>query len=226
MYMIFAQFQKNQISLQGVPVGNILNRRCGFSALTTWLLLVLACAISGCATPYLDNGTPEISVSEYRKPASPQAVQLVFEFQTKGAPNAFATKHLKEQVLAQVRESGLFASASEEPAAGAALLSVTLDNVPVTSESDAMSKGFVTGLTFGLAGSQVTDGYICTVKYLPANGAPLVKTARHAIHSTMGAAADPSGATKMESFEIAVRTMTRQVLSQALNSLSRDPDFK
>jgi len=157
-----------------------------------------------------------------KKVAQPKPVQLVFEFQTKGAPNARATDLLKEAVIKQVKESGLFSSIEAAPTE--AMLNITLNNVPLTE--DAASKGFVTGLTFGLAGSAVTDGYICTVTYLPAGQAkPIVKTAKHAIHTTLGNANPPAGAQKSTNVEEAVRTMAQEVLSNALKDLSFDESF-
>jgi hypothetical protein len=99
-----------------------------------------------------------------------------------------------------------------------------LNNVALSD--DAFSKGFVTGLTFGLAGSQVSDGYICTARFTPASGQGAVtKSARHAIHTVLGVAASPGNATKATNLEEAAHTMQRQVLSQVLNDLSRDPAF-
>jgi hypothetical protein len=151
-------------------------------------------------------------------------VQLLFEFQTKGVANARATTLLKPKIQAQVESSGLFAGVSDTPAADGALLSVTLNNVPLSD--DAFSKGFVTGLTFGLAGSQVSDGYVCTARYTTTNGAaPVAHQARHAIHTTMGATSSPGNAAKAENIDSAVTTMTRQILSNVLNDLSQDPAF-
>lgn len=183
-----------------------------------------ALALSGCASFYVDTATKEIPVEAYKKPASAKPVQVVFEFQTKGVANAAATKLLSPQVMEQIKGSGLFSEVKETPVADGALLSVVLNNVPLTD--DAFSKGFVTGLTFGLAGSQVSDGYICTMKYLPApQAAPITKTARHAIHTVLGAKEGPANGTKMESVEMAVKTMTRQIVSTALDDLSHDPAF-
>lgn len=185
----------------------------------------LALGLTGCASVYVDTATKEVSASTFKKTASPKPVQFIFDFQTKGVANATATKYLSEQVTAQIKESGLFSSVQSEPVADGGLLSLVLNNVPLTE--DAAGKGFVTGLTFGLAGSQVTDGYICTVKYLPsAQGAPISKTARHAIHTVLGAKEDPPNATKAESIEVAVRTMTRQIVSNVLNDLSQDTGFQ
>lgn len=186
---------------------------------------LLALTLSGCASFYVDTATKEIPVEAYKKPATPRPVQVVFEFQTKGVANASATQFLSSQVNDQIKGSGLFSEVKETPVAGGALLSVMLNNIPLTD--DAAAKGFVTGLTFGLAGTQVTDGYVCTLKYLPTSQTtPITKTARHAIHTVVGAKEDPVNATKMESVELAVKTMTRQVVSTALDDLSRDPGFQ
>lgn len=187
--------------------------------------VVMAVALTGCATAYVDATTKEINSAEFKKPAATQPVQLLFEFQTKGAPNGQATELLKKQITEQVQSSGLFSMVDDKPVNNGAILSIALNNVPVTD--DAFSKGFVTGMTFGLVGSQVTDGYVCTVKYLtPQQPQPITKAARHAIHAVIGAGAAPPNGVKAESIEAAVRTMTRQVLSTALNDLSRDVNFK
>jgi hypothetical protein len=186
--------------------------------------LALVALLSGCASVYVDGAVKEVPASQMSKPAKAMPVQVFFEFQTKGVANAQATSLLKAKVLDQINQSGLFASLVEQPGAGSGQLSITLNNVPMSD--DAFSKGFVTGLTFGLAGSQVSDGYVCTAKYTPGNGAPAVtKSARHAIHTTVGNAAAPGNATKAASMEEAAYTMTRQVLSQVLNDLSKDPSF-
>ena len=182
-------------------------------------------ALAGCASTYVDTAIKEVPASSMKKPAQPQPVQLVFEFQSKGAPNTRATAVLKEDVVKQVTNSGLFAKVANDPTPGIGLLSVTLNNVPLTDNPGA--QGFVTGLTFGLAGSAVSDGYICTVTYLPAGQTkPLVKTARHAIHTTLGNANPPAGAIKAENQLAAVHTMTRDIVSNALKDLSDDPAFQ
>jgi hypothetical protein len=185
---------------------------------------LLLANMTGCASFYLDTATKEVPVEAYKKPAAPKPVQVVFEFQTKGVANATATKFLSAQVMDQVKGSGLFSEVKDTPAADGALLNVVLNNVPLTD--DAFSKGFVTGMTFGLAGSQVSDGYVCNLTYLPtAQSAAISKTARHAIHAVMGAKDAPANGIKVESLESGVKTMTRQVVSTALDALSRDPAF-
>lgn len=189
------------------------------------MLLATTALLGGCASAYLDGGTKEIAAAQFRKPASPAPVQVLFDFQTKGVANAQVTALLRDRVMAQVKSSGLFSDVGTAAVPNGAVLSITLNNVPLSD--DAFSKGFVTGLTFGLAGSQVSDGYICTASYRASgSAAALVKQARHAIHTTMGAAATPGNATKMPDHKEAAFQMTTQVISNVLNDLSQDTNFK
>lgn len=189
------------------------------------IVLVIILNITGCASIYVDNNTKEINSSQFKKPEPLHPAQLLFEFQTKGVANARATDILKSHVIDQVKNSGLFSSVTEGKAEGGAVLSITLNNVPLTD--DAFSKGFVTGLTFGLAGSEVSDGYVCTARYIVGtSNENIVKQARHAIHTTMGAKSAPANATKAASMEEAATLMTRQVVSNVLNDLSHDDKFK
>lgn len=193
--------------------------------LAMFFLLTATVFLTGCATHYLDKGTTEAPVSEFKKPASVQPAQLIFEFQTNGAPNARATAYLKERVLKQALESGLFSELTETPVSSGALLSITLNNVANLDE--AMKKGFLTGLTLGVKGSTVTDGYVCTLKYLPPNTKePITKTAQHAIYTTMGSDPAVEKGLKVDNVQEGVHLMVRQILSQVFKSLSHDPAFK
>lgn len=199
--------------------GGVVIRRMVMAA-----ALAGAALLTGCASVYVDTATKEVPVSQMKKAADPKPVQLVFEFQTKGAPNPRATTLLKDAVTKEVTDTGLFSKVATDPTPNIGMLNVTLNNVPLTE--NAAGKGFVTGLTFGLAGSAVTDGYICTVSYLPAGQTtPIVKVARHAIHTTVGNANPPAGVQKSASMLEAVNQMTRDVLSNALKDLSDDPAF-
>lgn len=189
-------------------------------------ILLAALLSSGCATHYVDTGLRDLQPEQVKKPQAPKPVQLVFEFQTKGVANARATEYLKKHVTELVSRSGVFSAVSAEPVADGSLMSITLNNVPVTSEDDAFSKGFVAGLTFGAAGSVVTDGYICKVTYLGPNAVAVAKEVKHAIHTAVGSADAPANAVKSESMEHAVLTMTRQIVLNGLNDLASDPEFK
>ena len=186
----------------------------------TILLLAGSALLTGCASFYVDTATKEVASTQFKKIAQPRPVQLSFEFQSNGAPNAQATALLRGQVSDQVLASGLFSSVVAD--GKSAMLNVAVNNLP--ADTAAAAKGFVTGLTFGLAGNVVTDYYECKITYLPAGqSTPVVTTARHAIHTKLGAAGDPANAVKSASVEDAVRTMTRQIVSNALNALSQQP---
>lgn len=195
-----------------------------------WRFVSRLCAVSAlimitaCANFYVDVNTKEVNSAEYKKPQPARTAQVLFEFQTKGVMNARATEQLKVKALDQIRSSGLFSSVSDAPTTDGQLLTITINNVPLSD--DAFSKGFVTGLTFGLAGSQVSDGYVCTARYTSRTGQPaIVKQARHAIHTTIGASSAPTNGIKAASAEDAVTTMVRQVLSNLLNDVSKDASF-
>jgi hypothetical protein len=185
----------------------------------------LVLAMSGCATMYVDNGLKDVPISEYPHLQAPKPVQLIFSFETKGTANARATDLLRKDVTGVVTNSQLFAAVSSDPVADGSILSITINNVPVTD--NAFTKGFATGLTFGLAGNVVTDGYVCTIDYLGASGASkITKTKSHAIHTTVGAKAAPANATKAASPKDAVETMARQVVANTLKDLAADPAAK
>jgi hypothetical protein len=203
----------------------LTNPRVRLDGVRRCLAAVALIALTGCANIYVDGATQEVDAAKYKRAAPPHAVQLLVEFQTKGVANARATEHVKARILDQVKRSGIFSAVEEAPVNGGALLAITINNVPL--QDDAFAKGFVTGLTFGLAGSQVSDGYVCTATYTPVRGAaPIIKQARHAIHTTVGAAAAPGNATKVDNVDAAVSTMTRQVVSNVLNDVTNDSSFK
>jgi hypothetical protein len=184
-----------------------------------------AVLLTGCATQYVDGAVKETPATAYARPAQPHPVQVVFEFQTNGKANARATEHVKPMVMDNVKTTGLFSAVGDTPAPNAGTLSVTINNVALTD--DAYRKGFMTGLTFGLAGNVVTDGYVCTVTYLaPGETKPVVKTSKHAIHTAVGSAGAPPGGIKANGIEDAVRTMVRQIMGVTLGDLSHDPAFK
>ena len=190
-----------------------------------WITLLALPILTGCASVYVDGNTKEIDASQFKKPNPTHAVQFLFEFQTSGVPNDLVTHKLRSLVVDQVKTSGLFSSVSEDPVFAGALLTIVVNNVPLTD--DITSKGFVTGFTFGVVGSSVSDGYVCTARYWAnANSAPLTKQARHAIHTSLGTGSPPEGAVKAASNDEAASLMLHQIISNVLNDLSHDAAFK
>lgn len=189
-------------------------------------LAVVACMmLSGCLSMkfYVDPALPSVAKTELVAPAKPQPTHVLFEFRTKGSANATATSQLRGQVVSSVAESGLFSSIS--PAAGdeaAGQLKVVIDNVPLTD--NVAAKGFGTGLTFGLAGSQVTDGYTCQVTYTRGS-TTTTTTVKHALHSTIGNHSGPEGLTPMPAQD-ALNQIIQQMVWNALKDLNAKHAFE
>lgn len=190
-------------------------------------LLALACvtcfALSGCITAkmYVDTALPTVAKNDITSTAQPKPVQILFEFRSKGAANARATEQIRPRIVSVAAESGLFSTVSSMPANGG-VLTVTIDNVPLTD--DAAAKGFGTGLTFGLVGTMVTDGYVCTASY-SRDGKTTEASVKHAIYTTIGNHDGPKGMTAMEP-QAAVNLAMDQIAWNLLKQLSDKHAFE
>lgn len=188
------------------------------------LLPIAFCLLStGCLSTraYLDPGLPQISRADLPVAASRRDVQILPEFRSKGVANAAVTDHLKSRAIAVASESGLFGQVSSQHSPGAAQLHLIIDNVPDTE--NAAAKGFGTGLTLGLAGSLVTDGYKASASY---NDGQQQRSAsvEHAIHTTIGNKAGPEGLAPLQLGD-AVNAMMDQVVWNLLKQLSSQGAF-
>lgn len=182
--------------------------------------------VSGCLsmTPYVDPALGDVKPADRVQVAEKKPVQFMFSFQTNGSANSNATKQLTARATDMVVARDMFSQVSTTPVSSGAVLSVTVNNVP---EANAAGQGFVTGLTFGLAGSKVSDFYIATVKYSAGPGAPTTTVEkRHAIHTTVGAGAGPEGLTPSKSLDEAFSVVLRQLIDNALNEVAKDPSFQ
>lgn len=183
-------------------------------------------SLSGCLsmTSYVDPTLGEISPADKVQVTDKRPVQFIFAFQSNGAANSNATNILSKSATDYVTASGLFSDVSSKPVPGGAILSVTINNVP---EANAAGQGFTTGLTFGLAGSTVSDFYVGTAKYTPGPGLPTAsKERKHTMISTVGATAAPAGLKPAKSTDEAVNTITRQLFEHLLNDIAKDPAFE
>ena len=162
--------------------------------------------------------------------AHPQPVQLLFQFQTKGAPNARATKFTKQTVLDTVKQSGLFSDITDGPAPNGAILSIIVNNVVKKQDmQNAEAKGFGTGLTLGLVGSNVWDHYTSQIDYVASpTASKITRTADHALAIQLGfiTKAPPDGVPVEGGIKGAVFTMVRQIVANPLNALGADPAFQ
>lgn len=138
--------------------------------------------LTGCIVPkaYIDP--------QYRAPSqdeivitNPKPVKLVVTGLTNDKPNKGATKTWTKEVTAALTKSKAF-TLTDAP--DAAVLEISINNV--ADVQDAMAKGFVTGMTFGLSGSVVTDRYVMTATYTENGAKTFSGEYKHAIHTVVG----------------------------------------
>ncbi|WP_027797131.1 hypothetical protein [Paraburkholderia acidipaludis] len=184
----------------------------------------LALSLSACMTPhsYVDNSLGEPNASALKKPATPQPIQLLVEFQTKGVTNARGTDYVKSHIYEQVSQSGLFSQVSYDPVPSGRKLSIVINNVPLTD--NVAAKGFGVGLTFGLIGTMVTDGYECTASYVEPGHESVDKVVKDAIYTTVGNASGPEGLKPMP-IQQASETVLRQMVGKSLEELDQSTDI-
>lgn len=179
-------------------------------------LLLCFAFLQGCISThaYVDPQYHHAEYSELARPTPPYTVSVKVEFQRNGQP--------KPQVDAQVRadiERSLRASGVAVPYDGAGVaegeISFVLNNIANVGAD--VGKGFGTGLTFGLVGSHVIDGYEMTVRFT--QGSTIVqRTYQHAIVSTVGNASAPPGM-KAVSLGQAVNQVIDDLVLNALKDL-------
>jgi hypothetical protein len=187
--------------------------------------LVVAASLSGCLTTksYIDPSLPVLARSELPAVQQPRPVSVLFEFRTKNNLNARATNALKQRVLSDVTQSGMFEHVSSTMDTGeSGVLKLIIDNEADTK--GAIEKGVGTGLTFGLAGNVVTDNYICTASYTFA-GQSVQTTVQHALHSTVGVHAAPVGMQPAKSPADGVNQIVDQLVWHALKQLEAQHAF-
>lgn len=142
-----------------------------------------ALSVTGCISvkSYVDPQYSDLSF-ESVSVAPETAFNVSTEMLTNGKPNERGSKYLAEAT------EKLFAKAGVSNLPEATSLKITCNNI--ADMGDAAAAGFGTGLTFGLAGSSVTDGYEFTFT-LTEDGKETSTVYKHAMHTTMGNATAP-----------------------------------
>lgn len=198
-------------------------------AARVWLALMVLVASTLVAVPanaakfYVSNQLAPLKAEERVAVATPQAVQLIVDFQTDGVSNARAVKEVKPIALKYVQGTGLFSSVSDTAAPNGALLTVRFNNIV---DHGAAGKGFKAGLTFGLAGTAVTDNYDVMFELSPAPGQPMIKSSlKHGIVTTIGKKSDPSFGTEYKKAKEAVDAMIGQAVEHGVFALAAQEGF-
>ncbi|NVK19255.1 MAG: hypothetical protein HWE30_11210 [Methylocystaceae bacterium] len=171
---------------------------------------VILLLVSGCTKSYVDPTYGKTSYDDIERRADPFKWQIQVEFQRNGEPYPQANELVYAQVERIVRASGLAVPVER---ANKATLKIILNNVVDLGE--AAAKGFGTGLTFGLAGSTVTDYYEMDVTLTDGDMVIKKPKYKHAIHSTVGNASAPIGLSPVpvnEAFSIVLEEMVLNAL--------------
>ncbi len=211
------------------------NLRNGFTSLrrnavrqTTRIIGVMAVGLllSGCLSVkhYVNPADlPQVTAADLKPLASKQNIQLFFEYQTNGATNAKATDRVGPMVADALKRSSLFAYVVSAPETADRKLFVTINNI--SNMGEAQSKGFATGLTFGLAGSTIADGLIMTSTY-DAPGTPEAKHSyKTAIYSTIGATSGPAGLQPV-SEDVAIHSIVDSFVFNLLNDMTHAGELR
>jgi hypothetical protein len=180
--------------------------------------LALGLVVTGCVRitgVYIDPTLPPASAAEVRPAKHPTAVQLLVEFRAHDVPKAGPTVFTQGRLLDIGRKSGLFSAMSTDPVPGGRRLVVTIDDDagPRTGSPE------ITGLTFGAAGTAVTDAYHWDVSYDVPDHAPISLAYEHRLISTIGVASGPPGLTSY-STGAAVTMITDQLGWSIMRDLS------
>lgn len=190
------------------------------NAIGVVLAMLVATPLAGClsAKSYVDPALPAVEKRDLVAAHDRAPVQLLFEFQTKGAPNAAVTKAMTPRVFDVAKASDLFSQVSADSVSNGRKLLITINNVADTG--GAAGKAFGTGATFGLVGTMVTDGYLCDAQLLTPGKPPVAFSYRHAIHTTIGNKEGPPNLVAYEMQDAAYKVIDQLVWS-ALRDMSR-----
>jgi hypothetical protein len=181
-------------------------------------LVMMSVALTACMSTksFLDPSFPKISYEELKKPLQPKKLRVTAEFQRNG-------EHLErvDQSISDSTERILRASGLAIPGADGTI-HVVLNNI--ADIGGAVGKGLGTGLTFGLAGSLVTDTYEMQVT-INVGGKTFTRTAvKHALHSAIGRAETPEGIETMP-LQTAFDRLFEQMLLRVLKEYQSSPEF-
>ena len=177
---------------------------------------------------FVANALGEVKPEEKVIPASPKPVQVIFEFQRDGKPNAKVTKVVTPWAIDDLKGTGAFSDVVGTPTADGAVIAIKFNNLVIKEELDkAKSQGFAAGLGFGLFGGVVaTDHYVASIDYVPATGsAPIHTEVKHELYSKFGKKDVEIPGTEYKTADEAVKVLVRQALDRGVNNIVSDPAF-
>ena len=185
------------------------------------VLIVIFFGLFGCATTksYVDPGFSRASYDDITRRSEPYRIKITVEFQRNGKHLPQADSELMGHVERVVRGTGFAIPATQDTSGE---LKVVVNNV--ADMGKAAAKGFGTGMTFGLAGSTVTDYYEMDAS-LSLNDKVIKKTGyKHALHTTVGQKKAPQGLEPM-SPSAAFGKIVEQLILNFINDIQKSPEL-
>ncbi|MBK9615572.1 MAG: hypothetical protein IPO35_08645 [Uliginosibacterium sp.] len=158
----------------------------------TCLLALCSSFIIGCAGPksmsFVDPSYPKLSYEQVKRKTEPLPLALSAEFQRNGKHLEAADSTLRDETARVLRAAGVIVPTAENSRGS---IKVVVNNI--ADLDSARAKGFGTGLTFGLAGTTVTDAYEMDV-VITIGGKTIERRAiKHELHTAIGNTTLPQG---------------------------------
>lgn len=176
--------------------------------------------LSGCLSSrsFVEPSYSNTRYEDLAKRGEPLRLKLAVEFQRNGKPLPAVDATLRAAVEKSLSKSGVIVPAADSPAGD---LKVVVNNI--ADLGAARSKGFKTGLTFGAAGSTVTDFYEMQMT-ISAGGKMIVKNGKHALHTAIGNTETPAGLETMP-MNAGFERVVEQMLLNAIAELQRSGEL-
>jgi len=155
-------------------------------------VILMGLVTTGCFSPkaYVDPQFRRAKFEDIKPSDNSKPVVVKVSYQVNGKAKPRVDDYVRIRVMKVLREAKVRAEYKNQQTAGPHL-AIVVNNL--ADVGDAGTKGAATGLTFGLAGCEVVDNYEMTAVYTPADGPPITKKYKHALHSTIGAHSAPVG---------------------------------
>jgi len=155
------------------------------------IVVLTAFASTGCISvkTYLDPAGHRASFNDLRRVNPPYQLVVRVQYELNGKERPRALRSLQDHVERSLRASGVAIPYDGTGTAAGELLVIAND---VGNVAGAAAKGFGTGLTFGLVGSQVADRFEVTIRFT--QGSDVIEHKyEHALISTVGLHSAPAG---------------------------------
>lgn len=193
-----------------------------FSARNVLLLFVFSIALvtSGCLSTkaYVDPQFRRATFTDVKPSDNPKPVLVEASFQVNGKDRPSVNQLVFSRAMKVLRAAKVFADGNTNRQA-IAHLKIVVNNIG--DLGGAAGKGVGTGLTLGLAGSEVVDNYEMTVVYTPAAGSPITKIYKHALHTTIGVHSAPPNLEPVPR-ELAFDQVMQDMLLNFLSDLQKE----